>query len=107
MRAVLAAIALCAAPAVASAAPDFEKECAVQGQLVQKIVDKRLEGKGKRRAERQIRRDATEDEARYDSVIAAMVDYVYLQVPEAQLDAEMGAAWETQCLDAAKQANSG
>ena len=107
MKALWTGIALCAVPFFATAAPDLEAECRIQGELVQKIVDKRLEGKGKRRAERQIRRDATEEEARYDAVIAAMVDWVYLQLPEDQLGEEVGSAWDSQCLDAAKKASSG
>lgn len=75
-------------------------ECATQGSIIQRFADYRMEGVGKNRAERLVRRALAEHAQKYVPALPHMADFVYMSVAETQLDDQVGAVFRDQCIAA-------
>lgn len=84
------------APLTLAAAEPERTDCFVQGEIAQKAADLRLEGKRVRRAERLIKRDYKDGEARFAKAVPLLVDWVFT-LPDAQVDDQVGASFQAAC----------
>lgn len=75
-------------------------DCATQGDIIQRFADYRMEGVGRNRAERLIRRALADHAQKYVPALPHMADFVYMSVGETQLDDQVGEVFRAQCLEA-------
>jgi hypothetical protein len=100
IAAALAAVVACSAGA--ASAQDMARECAIQAGLAQAVADARINGTGQRKAQRVLTKGLSEEAQKYADFMPMLVAYIYEQVPAELVDDKVGAAWEAQCLEAAK-----
>lgn len=75
---------------------DKVSECADQAGIVQSVVDTRLDGVRKAKALRQAKSDLTETTQTYETVLPAIVDWIY-SLPEDQLTDQVGPTYAAAC----------
>ncbi|ETX27375.1 hypothetical protein [Roseivivax isoporae] len=100
MRRRIATAALVAAGALgATMAPaqDKQAECAVQADMVMRVVESRAEGRDAPTTTSSVQGALSGEEAKYASVVPAVVEWVYT-LPEDKLDESVGASWTEACL---------
>lgn len=72
-------------------------DCAVFGQIVDKIVAERAEGTEMMAAMETVAGEYSGDKQRFVATIPHLTDWVYNGLTEAQLTAEAGQAFASQC----------
>lgn len=75
-------------------------DCATQADIIQRFADYRMEGVGRNRAERLIRRALADHAQKYVPALPHMADFVYMSVGETQLDDQVGEVFRVQCVEA-------
>ncbi|SFD45450.1 hypothetical protein [Roseivivax sediminis] len=99
MKQALFAMLLTAAAIVgpAATAQDKAEECNLQADMVMAVVNSRGEGVGAEEAVETVQSNLSGPEAKYASVVPAVVDWVYT-LPEDQLGDGVGQSWVEACL---------
>lgn len=98
-----AALLILALLAPFGAAAQTADDCQTQGMIVQRLADFRKDGIPRARAERMLVRSLADHAKRFEPAVTYMADFVYNQVPEAQLAPDLGAVFQAQCVAALPQ----
>ena len=95
IQAALGVMALGLATGAAEASVS-DKECRVQSDVVMEIVAARQDGSAADAAVTQVAGGLKGEGAKYQSVVPALVEWVYA-LPDAQMGPEVGKAWVDAC----------
>ncbi len=82
-----------AAPAFAQSGND---ECALQADIVMRLVEARQDGSDAAGAQSAVAQDLSGDAEKYAETVPLMAEWIY-SLDDAQLGPAIGEAWATQC----------
>jgi hypothetical protein len=83
------------------AKPTMAEACKTTALIAERVVDLRKEGKSRKRTEKLVTSQLSDDAQRYLPAVFLTLDWAY-SLPEEALETDIKAEWERQCMAAAQ-----